>query len=66
MQRDKEKRLEAFETMHQAVRTEYESIMKKMEMLKADGRNNSATYKELMGRKLMYGNILELYNIYDL
>ncbi|EEG73989.1 hypothetical protein [[Clostridium] hylemonae] len=66
MDREKEKKLEAFETMYQAVRTEYDRILKRLEILKGDGRDNSAEYKELSGRKTIYGSILDLYKIYDL
>lgn len=66
MDREKERRLEAFETMYEAVRAEYDRILKRMEILKGDGRNKSAEYKELLGRKMTYGRILDLYKIYDL
>lgn len=66
MEQEKLKRLEAFEAMYSAVDTEYKDIVKKMEMLKGDGRVNSATYRQLMGRKLSYQNMLEMYKIYDL
>ena len=52
--------------MHQAVKKEYESIVAKMEALKAQDRTKSATYRQLMGRKLTYTNMLDLYRLYDL
>lgn len=66
MEQGKMKRLEAYESMHKAVRSEYEDIIRKMEHLKADGRVNSATYRQLMGRKMNYQNMLDMYKIYDL
>ena len=59
-----EKRLEAFEKMLQAVQKEYKEILAKMDELKAKGRVKSATYQQLMGRKLMYQNMLSLYELY--
>ncbi|MDO4308412.1 MAG: hypothetical protein Q4C77_16450 [Eubacteriales bacterium] len=37
-----------------------------MEGLKARGKVKSATYQQLMGRKMMYQNMLSLYEIYGL
>lgn len=61
-----EKRLEAFEKMFCAVQNEYETIQKKMEELKAKGKVKSVTYHQLLGRKMMYQNMLSLYEIYGL
>ncbi|MFQ6817608.1 MAG: hypothetical protein ACLRTI_01005 [Blautia sp.] len=61
-----EKRLENFEKMLCAVQKEYEDAVAKMEELKAKGRVKSATYHQLMGRKMMYQNMLSMYELYDL
>ncbi len=61
-----EKRLEAFEKMLEAVQREYGDIQNKMEELKAKGRIKSATYQQLMGRKMVYQNMLSLYELYGL
>lgn len=58
--------LEAYRKMQKAVKQEYENIVSKMEELKAEGRTKSATYRQLMGRKLTYTNMLDLYKLYDL
>ena len=60
------KRLESFEKMLAAVEKEYQDIQGKMEDLKAKGRVKSATYQQLMGRKMMFQNMLSLYDLYDL
>lgn len=60
------KRLESFERMLAAVEKEYQDIQGKMEDLKAKGRVKSATYQQLMGRKMMFQNMLSLYDLYDL
>lgn len=61
-----EERLENFERMLQAVQREYADIEEKMERLKADGKTKSATYRQYMGRKMMYQNMLGMYRLYGL
>lgn len=58
--------LEAYRKMQKAVKQEYENIVSKMEELKAEGRTKSATYRQLMGQKLTYTNMMDLYKLYDL
>ena len=60
------KELEAYRKMHRVVRQEYESIVRQMKKQKEAGRTKSATYRQLMGRKLTYGTMLDLYKLYDL
>ena len=38
----------------------------KMERLKAEGKTKSATYRQYMGRKMMYQNMLGMYRLYGL
>ena len=59
-------REEKFEAMLQAVRQEYDTILKKMEQLKAADKTKTATYRQLLGDKLMLQNILSRYQIYGL
>lgn len=63
---ERDERLAAFETMLVAVETEYTDIIMRMERLKQEGKVKSVTYGQLMGRKLMYTNMLELYKIQEL
>lgn len=60
------KRLEAFEKMLAAVQEEYDGILSSMEKMKAEGKVKTVTYQQLMSRKLMYQNMLSLYQIYGL
>ena len=60
------KELEAYRKMHRGVKQEYDSIVRQMEKQKEAGRTKSATYRQLMGRKLTYGTMLDLYKLYDL
>lgn len=59
-------REEKFERMLEAVEREYFDTAAKMEQLKAEGKENSATFRQYMGNKLMYQNILSLYRVYGL
>ena len=60
---DPEKRLEAFEKMLAEVQKDYEIAENKMRRLKEEGKEKSATYRQLMGNKLQYQNMLSLYKI---
>lgn len=59
-------RLEAFEDMLAAVKKEYADILSKMEKMKMDGKVKTVTYQQLLSRKMMYHNMLSLYEIYGL
>ena len=59
-------RLEAFEKMLAAVLKEYADILDKMDKMKAEGKVKTVTYQQLMARKMMYQNMLSLYEIYGL
>lgn len=61
-----EERLQAFEKMLEAVKKNYETADNKMKRLKAEGKEKSATYRQLMGNKLQYQHMLSLYKIYGL
>ena len=63
---DDEKRLEAFEKMLTEVQKNYETAENKMKQLKAEGKEKTATYRQLMGNKLQYQNMLSLYKLYGL
>ena len=59
-------RLAAFEAMLAAVRAEYAQTAQKMGELKAQGREKSATYRQLMARKLQLAQMIEMYREYGL
>ena len=63
---ENEKRLEAFESMLLAIQNNYDETADKMEKLKKEGNEKTATYRQLMGNKMMYQNMLSMYNIYGL
>ena len=59
-------RLEAFETMLRDVVTRSALEQEIMDELKRQGREKSATYRQYMGNRLMYRQILDLYRQYGL
>lgn len=63
---ENESRLEAFERMLKAVQENYRNADEKMRQLKAEGKEKTATYRQLMGNKMQYQSMLSLYEIYGL
>ena len=63
---DSEKSLEAFEKMLRSVREQYDSADERMKKLKAEGKEKTATYRQLMGNKMQLQNIISIYKVYDL
>ena len=59
-------RLEGFEKMLAAVISEYDAAVNKMAQLKAAGKEKTVTYRQLMGNKLQYQNMLTMYRLYGL
>lgn len=55
-----------FEEMLTAVQRDYEATTVKMDKLKAENKTKTATYRQLMGKKLTLQNILDMYRIYGL
>lgn len=63
---ENESRLEAFERMLKAVQENYHTADEKMRQLKEEGKEKTATYRQLMGNKMQYQSMLSLYEIYGL
>ena len=63
---DQEQRLEAFEKMLAAIEENYIGIVNKMEALKAQGREKSATYRQYFANRLVYRQMLDTYRKYGL
>lgn len=61
-----EERIDAFEKMLTAVQEKYEQTDRRMKQLKAEGKEKSATYRQLMSSKLQYQNMLSMYRLYGL
>ncbi len=59
-------REQQFEAMLSAVLSQYAETVEKLDKLKAEGKEKTATYRQLFGNKLTLGNIIALYKLYDL
>ena len=59
-------RLEAFERMLADLQERLADTQAKMQALKAQGREKSATYRQLMGDKMQIKAMLEMYRLYGL
>ena len=59
-------RLEAFERMLADLQAHLPDTQAKMQTLKAQGREKSATYRQLMGDKMQIRAMLDLYRLYGL
>ena len=59
-------RLEAFERMLADLQARLADTQEKMQALKAQGREKSATYRQLMGDKMQIKAMLEIYRVYGL
>lgn len=61
-----EERLQKYERMLAALLAQYQDTAERMDALKAQGKEKSATYRQLLGNKLMYQNFLSMYRAYGL
>lgn len=61
-----EKRLEAFENMLKAILSQYDSTVEKMAKLKAEGKEETVTYRQLLANKLQLQAMLSYYRAYGL
>ena len=59
-------RIEAFEAMLRSALAQSEAERQKMEALKAQGREKSATYRQYLGNRLFYSRLFALYREYGL
>ena len=61
-----EERLHAFEKMLSDILAQYDSVAKKLAVLKAEGKEKPVTYRQLFTNKLQYQTILSYYRTYGL
>lgn len=59
-------REERFERMLAEIQAEYAAIEHKMAALRAEGKTKTATFRQLMGNKLMYQSMLTMYQDHGL
>ena len=61
-----EERANAFEKMLSDILAQYDSVTEKLTALKAEGKEKTATYRQLFANKLQYQTILSYYRTYGL
>ena len=59
-------RLAQFEKMKIFIEEQHSSVTSKMEAMKADGKNKTVSYKQLMANKLSLENMLQMYKLFDI
>ncbi len=59
-------RLEAFEAMLREIVTQAKEEKRRMDELKKCGKEKSATYRQYMGNRLLYKQMIDLYKKYEL
>lgn len=61
-----EERLIQFEKMKKSIEEQHAGIVSKMDKLRSEGKQKSATYMQLMANKMTFENMLKLYELYDI
>lgn len=59
-------RLTQFENMLSDVQQKYRETSGKLDALKAAGKEKTATFRSLLGDKLVYSHMLTMYKLYGL
>ncbi|MGN1089463.1 MAG: hypothetical protein ACI4Q6_03600 [Huintestinicola sp.] len=55
-----------FERMLSDILSEYDKMTAQMEKLRAEDKTKTVTYRELMGKRMIYKNIIDIYKSYGL
>ena len=63
---DEAKRLENYEKMYEAVNLGFEDASRRMRQLRKQGKEKSATYRQLFTQKLTYKNMLDMYRLFGI
>ena len=61
-----QEQLAAYRAMQGAVQAEYDAAAEKMAALKTQGKEKTATYRQLFARKLQLSELLSYYKTYGL
>lgn len=61
-----QEQLAAYRAMQKAIQQEYDGAAEKMAALKAQGKEKTATYRQLFARKLQLSELLGWYKTYGL
>lgn len=63
---NQEEKLQAYETMHRNIQSEYDRITGQMAELKAAGKEKTVTFRSLFAQKVMYKEMLAMYGAYGI
>lgn len=61
-----EERLAQFEKMKKSIEDQHADIVRKLDKLRGEGKQKSATYMQLLSNKMTFENMLKLYELYDI
>ncbi len=59
-------RLEKFEGALEEIIKEYDSLGKELQKLRQEGKMKTAKFRELLGKKLVYSMILDIFEKYEI
>ena len=59
-------KLKAYEDMHKSVIERFNTASEKMVRLKAEGKEKSVTYKQLMAEKMTMQKVISMYEIFGI
>ena len=59
-------KLEKYEQMKDYILNNLDETIKKMEELKKEGKDKTATYRQLTARKLTLQNVVSFYKMFDI
>ena len=59
-------RLENFERALKDIINEYDTLGKELEKLRNEGKNKTTKFREMLGKKLVYSMIINIFKRYDL
>lgn len=63
---DAEAKLARFEAMKSFIEEQHAGTVAKLEALRAQGKQKSAAYTQLLGNKMNLENTLQLYKLFDI
>lgn len=61
-----EEKLRSYEAMQEAIRSQYEDACQQMEALKAAGKEKTVSFRTLFSQKILYKEMLAMYQAYGL
>ena len=61
-----EERIAQFEKMKKSIEEQHADIVCKLDKLRGEGKQKSATYMQLLSNKMTFENMLKLYELYDI